>query len=158
MKVNGPDPLIRLLLDSNNQNSRELVAGEKVNIENLLNQVEEILTQRDEVILRVDLLRKPEIRFTRQLQETPEAYLRRISSEMIRMKESQNSILEEQRQLLYQNDDTLVIALRAGLLKELVDQNRLKKSISSDGKETRFLLIFSTSFIALLIIFLVFRK
>lgn len=158
MKVNGTDSLIKLLLELNNQNFKMPASSEKVNIENLSKRVEEVLAQRDEVILRGDSTPKVEIVFTRQLHETPEAYLQRISCEMIKMKEPQKTIQEEQRHLLPKNDDTVDIALRAGLLKEYVDQNKLKKSIASDGKETRWLLIFSVSFIAVLIIYLIFRK
>lgn len=158
MKVNGTDSLIKLFLELNNQNLKTPTPGEKVNIENLPKQVIEILIQRDEVILRGDLILKPEIQFTRQLHETPEAYLQRISSEMIKMKESQNGIQEEQMQLLRANEGIVDIALKSGLHKELVDQNRLKKSIPSDAKEIRWLLIFSVSLMAVLIIYLIFRK
>lgn len=157
MKVNGTDPLIKLLLELNNQNLKMPPSSEKVNMENLSKQVEKILIQRDEVILRGDSLLRSEIQFTRQLHETPVAYLQRISAEMTKMKESQNSIQEE-RQLLQQNDEAVDIALRAGLLKEYVDEDKLEKSIASDTKETRWLLIFSVSFIAVLIIYLIFRK
>jgi len=158
MKVNGTDPLIKLLLELNNQNFKTPTSGEKVNIENLSKQVEEILIQRDEVILRGDTVLKPEIQFIRQLHEAPEAYLQRISSEMIKMKESQNGIPEEKRQLFQPNDSTVEVALRAGLVKELVDQDKLRKITVSDTKETRWLLIISVSFIALLIIYLIFHK
>lgn len=158
MKVNGTDPLIKPLLELNNQNFMRPASGEKVNIENLSNQIEEILTQSNKVILRGDLILKTEIQFTRQLHETPEVYLQRISSEMIKMKELQNSIQEEQRQLLTPYDDTVDIALRAGLLKEYVEKDKLKESMASDVAETRWLLIFSATFIALLIVYLIFRK
>jgi len=158
MKVNGTDPLAKLLLELNNQSFRAPAPGEKVNSENLSIKVEQILKLSDEVILRGDSLLKQEIQFTRQLHETPEAYLQRISYEMIKLKESQSIMQEEQRQLLHHNNEAVDIALRAGLLKELVDKEKLKKRILSDGKETRWLLIFSVSFIALLIVYLIFRK
>jgi len=158
MKVNGTDQLIKLLFELKNQNFRTPASSEKVNIEKLSNQIEEIFTQRDEVVLRGDSTLKPEIQFARQLYETPEAYLHRIYTEMIKMRESQNSIQEQQRQLLTKNDEAVDIALRTGLLSEYIGQNKQKRSIPSEGKETRRLLIFSTTFIALLIIYLIFRK
>ncbi len=158
MRVNGTDPLVKLLLELNNQNFKTPTPGEKVNMENLSKQVEEILIQKDEVIIRGESLLKPDIQFTRQIHETPEVYLQRISSEMIKMKESQNRIQEEQRQLMKLNDETVNIALRAGLLKELIEGDNVKENSTSSAKETRWLLIFFVSFTALLIIYLTFRK
>ena len=158
MKVNGTDSLIKSLLELNNQNLKMPPSSEKVNIKNLSNKVEELLIQKDEVNLRGDSLVKAEIQFTRQHHETAEAYLQRISSEMIKIKESQNGEQEDNHQLLHSNEYTADIALRFGLLKEYGDGYKQEENTISNFKETKWILIFSASFIAVLIIYLIFRK
>lgn len=155
MKVNGTDPLVKLLLELNKQSVETSETTEKVNVESLSKKVEEILAGRDEVHIKAGTQLKPEVRFTRQLHETPEAYLHRISSEMMKMKEVERKA-EMGNHALNPQTDTVDKAARAGLLKELIDEKRKEGTAASDSKEVRWLLLFSAVFALSLLIYLVF--
>ena len=154
MKVNGTDPLVKLLLELNKQSGEASSTSEKVKMESLSKEVEEILARRDEVLLRGDTKLKAEVQFTRQLHETPEAYLQRISSEMAKMKEAERNLLDREDAAVSLQTDTVDKALRAGLLKELVDQENKVEGRSSDTKDTRWLLVFTFIVVFILLLYL----
>lgn len=156
MKVNGTDPLVKLLLELNKQSVETSATSETVNVESLSKKVEEILAGRDEVYIKAGTQLKTEIQFTRQLHETPEAYLHRISSEMMKMKEVESKAAEMGNHALNPQTDTVDKAARAGLLKELIDEERKEGTAASDSKEVRWLLLFSAVFALILLIYLVF--
>ncbi len=159
MKISGEGPLLKLLLEFNKENGSTSVPSGKISMENLSKEVEQVLLNRDEVILRGETGLKLKIEFTRQLHEAPEAYLHRISSEMIKMKELENSKLGEQKIMLNLNNEAVDKAIKFGLLKELINhKSKENESLSSYPKENRWLLIFSSVFIGLLIIYLLFLK
>ncbi|MFH5834867.1 hypothetical protein ACHAL6_02165 [Proteiniclasticum sp. C24MP] len=154
MKVNGTDPLVKLLLELNKRSGEASSTSEKVMMESLSKEVEEILARRDEVLLRGDTKLKAEVHFTRQLHETPEAYLQRISSEMAKMKETERNLLDREDAAVSLQTDTVDKALRAGLLKELVDQENKVEGRSSDTKDTRWLLVFTFIVVFILLLYL----
>ncbi|MBO1265352.1 hypothetical protein J3A84_09950 [Proteiniclasticum sp. SCR006] len=156
MKVNGTDPLAKLLMELNKQSNETSAATEKVNVESLSKKVEEILAGRDEVHIKADTQLKPEVHFTRRLHETPEVYFQRISSEMMKTKEVDSNGNAMNNQALHLGTDLVEKAARAGLMKELIDQQKKEQTAASDTKENRWLLIFSAVFVLVLLIYLLF--
>lgn len=155
MKVNGTDPIIKLLLEFNRQGEEASSPG-KGDLDTLSKKVEELLVKRDEVLVKGDVQRKPEVQFTRRFHETPEVYLQRVSSEMMKTKEVDSNENEMYNQALHLGTDVVEKAARAGLMKELIDQQKKEQTADSDTKENRWLLIFTAIFIAILLIYLLF--
>lgn len=128
MKVKGTDEIVKLLLemkvaesDGTNIKSHEI-------LEKTTQKVEEAILRKDEFIPRDQGNHiKAEVQFTKSLHESPEAYLHRISSEVIKLRENMNMDQPDSSEMDDSNTAAVETAIRSGLLKDFTESNGEKK-------------------------------
>jgi len=91
MRIEGQDPLIRILEQINNSSIGHRENGEHLKPEEILKEVERVLTERDQVLLTGEK-NSQEIGYSRKQGEAPETYLRRISWEISRQIEREKEV------------------------------------------------------------------
>ena len=91
MRIEGQDPLIRILEQINNSSIGHRENGEHLKPEEILKEVERVLTERDQVLLTGEISSQ-EIGYSRKQGEAPETYLRRISWEISRQIEREKEV------------------------------------------------------------------
>jgi|GEM_PF-1209548 len=155
MKVEGQDPLLKLLL------SLQVKPGENTEITEekalaVTKEVEKILGEKDQVILRSGV--KAEVEFIRRPGEDPSKYLQRISTEMAKLREEEKILNHEKKALSEDLHQKMTLqALYHGLGQKdksnRKEENEIQKNIESRGP---LLLIFIVVLLGLGI-FLFFR-
>ncbi len=121
MKVNGTEEIIKLLLKVKVGEGGTINPHRTDNLENTLQKVDEMI-RNDEFIQSEKLNNvKTEVQFSKTLNESPEAYLHRISKEVINKRESDKATLGNS----VHSDKTYIneiveTAARTGLLKDFI--------------------------------------
>ncbi|WP_313119048.1 hypothetical protein [Proteiniclasticum ruminis] len=91
MRIEGQDPLIRILEQINNSSIGHRENGEHLKPEEVLKEVKLALSERDQVLLTGEK-GSLEITYSRKPGETPETYLQRISLEISRQIEREKEV------------------------------------------------------------------
>ncbi len=158
MKVNGTDEIIKLLLVVKVGEGGIKKTDRTENLEKTLQIVDEMI-RKDEFIQsgKVNNI-KTEIQFTKNLNESPEAYLHRISAEVINQRESNKTNLNDSDHSSKLNrKDVAKTVTRSGLLKELLfpqneNGNRMLKDIHNKWLSRVIAVFLLVLFIYLLLI------
>ncbi len=157
MKIEGQDPLLRMLqqLNLNRAGSKENDLNLKP--EEVMKEVEKILAERDQVLLTGERS-SLEIEYSRKPGETPETYLQRISAEISRHKENENDLEASDRMLRAGEDAMEKTALYYELAKNGLkrEESTALSSDNSSGGE-KLLYIFAITVIISVIIYILFK-
>lgn len=157
MRIEGQDPLIRILEQINNSSIGHRENGEHLKPEEILKEVERILAERDQVLLTGERS-SLEIEYSRKPGETPETYLQRISAEISRHKENENDLEASDRMLRTGEDAMEKTALYYELAKNGLkrEESTALSSDNSSGGE-KLLYIFAITVIISVIIYILFK-
>lgn len=142
MKVEGQDPLIKLLwqLSQNNASVHDEMSHLKP--DEALEEMDKILAERDQVLLRGDkgLL---EVQYSRKTGETAKEYLHRISTETSRRKDSLETLDKEDYSLKQDNYNSMInTALYHELGKPMMKEIPSKTQQRNIPYREKFLYIF----------------
>lgn len=157
MRIEGHDPLVRLLeqLNSNSVGNNE--NGEHLKPEEILKEVERVLTERDQVLLTGEKSSQ-EIGYSRKQGEAPETYLRRISWEISRQKESEKGSGGSDQVQKRIEDAMEQAALYHELAKNTMNSNKSRSPSSGDSLDIeKILYIFTMVMVISIILYILFN-
>ncbi|SFN83909.1 hypothetical protein [Proteiniclasticum ruminis] len=157
MRIEGHDPLVRLLeqLNSNSVGNNE--NGEHLKPEEILKEVERVLTERDQVLLTGEKSSQ-EVAYSRKQGEAPETYLRRISWEISRQKESEKGSGGSDQVQKRIEDAMEQAALYHDLAKNSIKRNESRSPSSGDsmGSE-KILYLFAMVMVISIVLYILFN-
>ncbi|WP_312713117.1 hypothetical protein [Proteiniclasticum ruminis] len=157
MKIEGQDPLLRMLqqLNLNRAGSKENDLNLKP--EEVMKEVERILIERDQVLLTGEKSSQ-EIGYSRKQGEAPETYLRRISWEISRQKESEKGSGESDQVQKRIEDAMEQAALYHELAKNTMNRNKSRSPSSGDSLDIeKILYIFTMVMVISIILYILFK-
>lgn len=159
MKISGPDQIIRLILEMNEKRINTIDQEQSERIEAISKEIVKITEQKDDVILSSRGILKTEVQFNRGSDESPEAYLHRISNEIITQKEllKNDNLRGFQKENL--NNSIVDQALISGLIKNLFEnRSNTDNDTSTEAIENKSLKMMIVFVFISILIYLVFIK